>query len=86
MTVHVIIVTLDHAAFATRPQGEELRLLTSDDGIDGTNRFALKRAFEWLLICNFGQNFIIVENAAGGRFLTPFLAVSFGKNCSDEAK
>ena len=32
MTVHVTIVTLDHAAlilsvFATRPQGEELRLL-----------------------------------------------------------
>jgi hypothetical protein len=100
MTVHVTIVTLDHAALMLSvislrvPPGTSC-VYTGNN--DGSNRFVLMRAFQRLSYRNFVkilQNFdIISENpavasdfAAAGRFLTPFLTDLFGKNCSDDAK
>ncbi len=57
---------------------------------DGTNRFALKRAFQWLSYHILVKIDLILEIPAVGldlqaicHFLTPFLADSFGKRCSD---
>ena len=93
MTVHVTIVTLDHAALmlsviATRPQGEELRLLPLIMMVPiDSSRQELSNGCHIAFLSKFG---LVCKNAAVGSdleplddFLDPFLAKFIGKRCSD---